>query len=265
MRGTKLPENLIFLHSGEEIVRQKSVSLIENDEALSRHICMIETIMDQLQFYRMNYAEADEEQLIVKLLGARIFNAIGAAIKLILGGYYQAAGQQIRDILETAFLLDYFSTDQKLIQCWKIATEQQRMKQFNLAKIREALDLRDGFTKKRRMEHYKLLSSIAGHPTFSGFTMLRPAPGADAHMGPFFVPDLLNATVQELVKVSISSWEQFKWFFKPETLPQYQAVLRYLEASFDWVEKTYKKPVDHRDIETIRAIVSSLDVEASSK
>lgn len=259
MTGKKLPENLNFLHYGEEVARQKSIAMIEGDEALSRHIHMIETIMDQLQFYRIDYAEKDEDQLIVKLLGARMFNAMGAAIKLILGGYYQAAGQQIRDMLETAFLLDYFSTDPMLIQRWKVVTEQERMKEFNLAKIREVLDARDGFTEKKRMEHYKLLSSIAGHPTFAGFTMLRPTPGADAHMGPFFVPELLNATIQELVKVAISGWENFRWFFKAETWAQYRATLRYLEVSSDWLEKTYGKPVDRRDIEAAKAILLSLD------
>jgi hypothetical protein len=259
MSGKKLPENLHFLHSGEEIARQKSIALIEGDEPLSRHVEMIEMIMDLLQFYRMDYPEKDENQLIVKLLGARIFNAMGAAIKLILGGYYQAAGQQVRDILETAFLLDYFSTDSALIQKWKLVPEQDRVKEFNLAKIRQVLDDRDGFTEKKRMEHYKLLSSIAGHPTFAGFTMLRPTPGADAHMGPLFVPELLNATIQELVKVAITAWENFKWFFKPETLPQLRAVLRYLETSVDWVEKTYEKPVDRADINAVKAILSTLE------
>lgn len=259
MSRKPLPENLHFLHSGEETARQKSITLIEGDEHLSRHVEMIEIIMDLLQFYRMDYAEQDEDQLIIKALGARIFNAMGAAIKLILGGYYQAAGQQIRDILETAFLLDYFSTDSSLIQKWKLVSEQGRMKEFNLAKIREALDTRDGFTEKKRMEHYKLLSSIAGHPTFAGFTMLRSTPGADAHMGPFFVPELLHATIQELVKVSVSAWENFKWFFKPETLPQFRAVLRYLETSADWIEKTYDKPMDRTDINAVKALLSTFE------
>jgi len=258
MSGKKLPENLHFLHSGEEMARRKSIELIEADEPLSRHIEMIETIMDMLQFYRMDYAEKDENQLIVKLLGARIFNAMGAAMKLILSGYYQAAGQQIRDILETGFLLDYFSTDSALIQKWKLVSEQDRMKEFNLAKIREVLDARDGFTEKKRMKHYKLLSSIAGHPTFASFKLLRPTLGADAHMGPFFVPELLNATVQELVKVSITAWENFKWFFKPETLPQYRAALRYLETSAGWIEMTFGKPVDRADIDVVKAILSTL-------
>lgn len=259
----KLPENLGFLHSGEEVARGKSIAFIEGDEDLLRHVDMIEMIMDLLQFYRMDYAERDENQLIIKLLGARIFNAQGAAIKLILGGYYQAAGLQVRDILETAFLLDYFSTDEALIQRWKVVSEQERNKEFGQAKIRQVLDDRDGFTEKKRMEHYKLLSSIAAHPTFAGFTMLRPTPGADAHMGPFYVPELLTATIQELVKVSITAWENFKFFFKPETIPQYRSVLRYLETSVVWVEKTYEKKMDRRDIEAVRAILAELERRGS--
>lgn len=259
MTCKKLPENLGFLHSGEEVARGKSIAFIEGDEDLLLHVDMIETIMDLLQFYRMDYTEKDESQLIVKLLGARIFNAQGAALKLILGGYYQAAGLQIRDILETGFLLDYFSTDDKLIQRWKVVSEQERNKEFGQAKIRQVLDDRDGFTEKKRMEHYKLLSSIAAHPTFAGFTMLRPTPGADAHIGPFYVPELLTATIQELVKVSVMAWENFKFFFKPEAIPQYRAVLRYLETSVVWIEKTYGKKMDRADIDAVRSILEELE------
>jgi hypothetical protein len=259
MADKNIPQNLGFLHSGEEVARGKSIDFIEGNEDLLRHVGMIETIMDLLQFYRMDYAEKDENQLIIKLLGARIFNAQGAALKLICCGYYQASGLQIRDILETAFLLDYFSTDDALIQRWKLVSEQERTKEFGQVKIRQVLDNRDGFTEKRRMEHYKLLSSIAAHPTFAGFTMLRPTPGADAHMGPFYVPELLTATIQELVKVSVAAWENFKWFFKPETIQQYRATLRYLQTSVEWVEKTYGKKMDRRDIEAVRSILEELE------
>lgn len=259
MAVDKIPENLGFLHSGEEIARRKSIDFVEESEELLRHVSMIEMIMDLLQFYRMDYAEKDENQTIIKLLGARVFNAQGAAVKLVLGGYYQAAGLQIRDILETAFLLDYFSTDGALIQRWKLVSEQERTKEFGLAKIRQVLDDRDGFTEKKRMEHYKLLSSIAAHPTFAGFTMLRPAPGADAHMGPFYAPELLGATIQELVKVSVVAWKNFKWFFKPETIPQFRATLRDLENSVEWLEQTYEKKLDRRNVEAVRSILNDLE------
>lgn len=259
MTGRPIPENLIFLHAGEEEARRKTIALVEGDADLSLHLGMIECVMDLLQFYRMDYNEAGEDDLIVKLLGARIFNDIGAALKLMFGGYYQAAGLQIRDILESGFLLDYFSTDTTLIQKWKHVPEEKRTREFNLAKIREVLDARDGFEGKKRFEHYKLLSSIAAHPTYVGFSMLRPEPGADAHMGPFYVPSLLTATLQELVKVCMTAWENFKWFFEPKTLPQYRAILRYLETSSDWVEKTYGKVVDRRDIEAVKAILTKLE------
>ncbi|MBB6469475.1 hypothetical protein HNQ96_005365 [Aminobacter lissarensis] len=260
-----IPENLKLLHTGEEVAWQKSIATIEADPDLSLHLAMIECVMDLLQFYRMAYDEKDEDQLIVKLLGARIFNDLGASIRLILGGYYQAAGLPTRDILETGFLLDYFSTDPALIQKWKAVPEEKRNKEFNQAKIREVLDKRDGYEGKKRYEHYKLLSAIAAHPTFAGFTMLRPEPGADAHMGPFFVPNLLTATIQELVKVTMTAWENFKWFFKPETLPQFRATLRYLEMSSEWVERIYGKKLDRRDIEAVKRILAQIDGQPSDR
>jgi hypothetical protein len=54
---------------------------------------------------------------------------------------------------------------------------------------------------KKRQADYKLLSNLRGHPTLASFAMPRPEPDADAHMGGFFVPKMLTATIQELVTV----------------------------------------------------------------
>ncbi|MEH7907420.1 hypothetical protein V7798_07550 [Rhizobium laguerreae] len=255
------PENLSSLHVGEEEVRRRSIEFIEADHDLLLHLNMIERVMDMLQFIRQDYEEKSEGQLIVKLLGARLFNDMGAAIRLALGGYYQAAGSHIRDILETSFLLDYFSTDQALIQDWKNADEGTRNKEFNQAKIRKVLDSRDGFTEAKRYEHYKLLSSVAGHPTFGGFGMLRPEAGADAHMGPFFVKGLLSATTQELVKVAVISSGCFRQFFKPSNVVQYRASVAHLEAISHWSGSVFGKELDQSQFRELRDLLAAVEAD----
>jgi hypothetical protein len=256
----QVPENLKSLHIGEEELRQKSLDAVQADPDNLMHFEMVECVMDYLQFVRMNHleSESDEELLIIQLLGARVFNSLAAAIKLILSGYYQAAASLLRDVLETGFLLDYFSTDRSLIQKWKQASEADRKRDFNPAKIRTALDGRDGFKERKREEHYKQLSSFAAHPTFPGLGMLRPEPKADALMGPFLAPNLLEATIQELVKVAVHAGQTCRKFFKPTTLPQYRAALYFLEKEAAWVKQVYGKDTYGKSIGEVQRMIAEL-------
>ncbi|WEX89294.1 hypothetical protein PZN02_001857 [Sinorhizobium garamanticum] len=261
MSKNRIPENLISLHAGEEAVSRSSLELISGDEDLLLHVLMIERVMDTLQFYRVSYDEETEEQLIVKLLGARLFNALGSAMKLLLSGYYQAAAMHIRDILETSFLLDYFSTDRQLIERWKAVPEDQRNKEFGPVVVRKALDQRDGFKEMKRAEHYKLLCKLAGHPTFEGLGMLRPAPGEDAHMGPFFVPALLVATIQELVKVGVLASGTFTHFFRPTTGEQFRASIHRLEFTSVWFKKVFGREHDAAGYESLKEMLREMEAE----
>ncbi|TNB48091.1 hypothetical protein FF124_10970 [Martelella lutilitoris] len=180
-----IPENLVLLHSGGEELRAKSIAIIEASAEMSLHVSMIETCMDMLQHVRTNTPNMNEDQVIVALIGASIFNSMASAFKLLLSGYYQSSGLQIRYVLESGWLLDYLQTDPKLIQQWKTISEGKRLAVFSPIKTRDALDKRDGFTTKKRAEHYKRLCVLCGHPTFAGFTMPRPLPDKDAHKGPY--------------------------------------------------------------------------------
>jgi hypothetical protein len=233
------PLNLQLLEQGEQSLREQAIKLIEADEDLSLHIQMIEAVMDTLQFYRMNYDEKTQEQTAIKLLGARLFNAIGAAVKLSLSGYYQAATTHTRDILETSFLLDYFSTDAKLIMRWSEVSEDVRTKEFSQVKIRSTLDQRDGYTTRKRQEHYKLLCSLASHPTFLGLELLRPEPGKLAIMGPFHSSSLLKASIEELVKVCLLASDVFVRFFPSENLDQMRVAVARIEASAAWFKRVF--------------------------
>lgn len=215
--------------------------------------------MDMLQYIRENTPKMSEDQLIVVLLGASIFNSIASAIKLMLSGYYQASGLQIRYILETGWLIEYLKTDPLLVQTWKITPESDRQNKFGPGLIRDKLDKRDGFIEKKRTAHYKRLCVLCGHPTFAGFTMLRPAPDADAHMGPFLVPSLLEACVQELVQCSVIAWMAVMRFFPPKTVSDYRARIHYLEAQGNWMEKVFGQKPDPTPISEVKEIIAALE------
>lgn len=254
-----IPKNFALLHNGEENLRAKSIALIEASEDMLLHVSMIETCMDMLQYVRVNTPEMSEDQVIVALIGASAFNSMASALKLVLGGYYQSSGLQIRYIMESGWLLDYLRTDPRLVQEWKSTPEDKRQKIFGPGFIRAELDKRDGFTEKKRAAHYKRLCVLCGHPTFAGFAMLRPEPNANAHMGPFLVPNLLEQCIQELVMVSITAWQAFMRFFPPKTLPDYRARIHYLEAQNGWFKHVYGKPHDMTAVNEIKKLIAGLE------
>lgn len=65
--------------------------------------------------------------------------------------------------------------------------------------------------------------------------------------------------------MTMTGWENVKWFFKPETLPQFRATLRYLEMSSEWVECIYGKKLDRGDIEAVKRILAQIDGQPSDR
>jgi hypothetical protein len=260
---TRIPKNFALLHIGEEELRAKSVPLIEASEDMSLHVAMIETCMDMLQYVRLNTPEMSEDQVIVALIGASVFNSMASAFKLLLGGYYQSSGLQIRYIMESGWLLDYLKTEPKLVQEWKATSESERQKKFGPGFIRDQLDKRDGFTEKKRAEHYKRLCVLCGHPTFAGFAMLRPEPNADAHLGPFLVPSMLEQCIQELVMVSITAWQSLMRFFPPTTTSDYKARISYIEKQNVWFKHVYGKSHDMTAVDEIKKLIAQLESKSA--
>jgi hypothetical protein len=193
------------LHSVEEQLRLQALKLIAGDKRLSMHIAIVEAAMDMIDIYRQTGSE-DEDDKVVQLLGFRIFNDFASSIKLSLSGYSQTAAMILRDVLETTFLVDRFSTDRSAIHRWRNASIKDREREFSPMKVREFLDRRDGFDGQKRKAAYKLFSSLAAHPTMDSFAMLRPI-GKDAHLGPFVEEATLEAVISEMGKLAIQVGE----------------------------------------------------------
>lgn len=126
------------------------------------------------------------------------------------------------------------------------------------------MDKRSGFTEKKREAHYKRLCVLCGHPTFAGFAMLRPEPNADAHMGPFLVPSLLEGCIQELVQVSITAAQAFTRFFPPKTLADYRARVHFIETNGNWMEKVFGRRPDPASINELKKLIAHLDGDRSA-
>ncbi len=199
------PENLARLKELEDQLHKASLQIISGDKNLLLHVDVVEATMDLANCCRM-IENSDEDFKVVQMASLRLFNGCSCALKLMMSGYYQASAMLMRDMLEVVFLLDLFSTDKSLINAWRLADKQTRMREFKPVKVREKLDERDGFSTRKRAELYELLSELASHITMKSTAMLRP-PGGDALMGPFMDETALVASLEELAKLAVQAGE----------------------------------------------------------
>ena len=160
MADASLPNNFDLLHRGEELIRVQTRQAIEANDLLLRHFSAIEASMTLVDHFARGYTQSDEDELTIQLLGLRLFNSTAGAVQCLMAGYYQNSVMLQRDILELSFLFDYFGTNRRRIAEWRACSESERNKKFSAFQIRTALDDRDGFTKRKRAEHYALCASL---------------------------------------------------------------------------------------------------------
>lgn len=237
-RRVSVPDRLKGLHAGEEILRQKALSLVEKDKRLSLHLAMIEHAMDLCDLLRQ-FETDDEDLKVVQVFGMRMFNAFGAALKLTLSGYHQNSALVLRDVLETVFLLDLFRTDRGAIARWRLADKKTRMNRFKPVKVREALDRRDGNTGKKRAQLYELFSELAGHPTMLSAEMMRPVKGGDAVIGPFIEKTSLEAVVAEMGRLAIQVGQHLLSFYPAAWVRADPVREAFASVSVRWIETFY--------------------------
>ena len=207
-----IPKNLASLHSCEEQLHQRAHSMIADDDRLQLHLAVTEAAMDMADTLRQ-FNSSDENLKVAVVFGMRTFNAFGASIKLTLSGYHQNSALILRDVMETAFLLDLFAGDRSLIERWRFADKKGRLNEFSPVKVREALDARDGFTSKKRFEMYELFSELAGHPNMKSSWMMRTQEDGDAVIGPFMEATSLEAVISEMGRLAVQVGEQLDQFF----------------------------------------------------
>jgi hypothetical protein len=191
-------DNLTRLYDHEEALRTKSLAVIRADAALSDHWALAAEAMNAIWAFSHDHVHRSDDELALQLFGIRLFNAGGASIKLALSGYYQKAFQQIRDVIETSFLVDYLKTYPDEIDEWRRADRKKRMSCFGPRRIREALDKRDGYTSGARTRIYHLISELATHASPQGVMLMTTGPENMAQVGPFFDEQKLRSWLGEM-------------------------------------------------------------------
>jgi len=182
----------------EEQLRARSLVTIEANAALSDHWNLVAEAMHAIYAFSHDHPHESENELTLQYLGIRLFNVAGASIKLALSGYYQNAFGQLRDMIETSFLVDYLSTNPEKINEWNRADKKKRILHFGAGVIRNALDKRDGYTSGERKRIYDLISELASHASYLGISLTTTGPDKMAQVGPFFDEEKLTVWLNEM-------------------------------------------------------------------
>jgi hypothetical protein len=159
---------------------------------------LVAEAMHAIYAFSHDHAHGSENELTLQYLGIRLFNAAGASVKLAMSGYYQKAFDQVRDVIETYFLVDYLSTYPEKIDEWKRADKKKRISHFGAGVIRNALDKRDGYTSGERKRIYDVISELASHASYQGISLTTTGPDNMAQVGPFFDDKKLASWLGEM-------------------------------------------------------------------
>lgn len=252
-----VPENLTRLHDNEEVLRAESLRRIGELPDLAAHLHIIERAMDLIFAFLPSTEVTDEDELHLGNLGIRCFNALSSFLKLMLGGYYQASALHIRDLLETTFLIDYFSTDPALVTRWRTMSDRDRKIAFKPITVRHALDKRDGFTTMKRKEAYELLCKLAGHATPEGAVMLAPDPSiGTVHCGPFLEITALDAVLSEAAKTAVQAAEAFRQVIKADGLDAHAVRVGFMHEEATWLKRFFNQEPDEAKLAELRELLA---------
>lgn len=246
MSDDVIPEKLEGLHFQEEQLRQKALTLAESNDCISLHLSVVENAMDLAEALQQ-FKTDDEDMRIIQILGMRMFNALGASLKLAFSGYIQNAALIMRDILETVFLLNLFRIEHDAIRRWRIADKRERFREFSPVKVRNALDEHDGFEGEKRAKYYAMFSELAGHPNMNSILMMRPSRDGDAVIGPFIELTSLEAVLSEMGCLAIQVGEQLDAFFPQKWACGKASRDAFARMKLEWINKFYPQPEFSKD------------------
>lgn len=154
----------------------RSLAFARADTRSSAVLEVIELALD-VMLSSASLSQHSDDGHTVAAIAARIFNTTAACLREALSGYVQTSLGLMRDLVETQTLLDYFSHEPSMIARWREVDEKARAKEFAPARMRTALDERDGFTERKREKDYRRFCEYGTHLTYNGLRLLAEPDG----------------------------------------------------------------------------------------
>lgn len=164
----------------------KSKSYVLNHSKGQQFLMLVDKTNDALiGAWNPDYNNSTEDELTLKYIGSRLFNAGATSLHMCLSGYYQISFSIQRDLLEAQFLLDLFRSFPQKVKEWREADDKTLKNEFSPVAVRDMLDKRDGFKEKKRAARYQRYCKYASHMTYAGFTLLTND-DRQIEIGPFY-------------------------------------------------------------------------------
>jgi len=211
-RGKPPFENLYSLWGAEDELISWATDKILEKSYLIDHVDLISAYMDCVEATRKSLSKTDRHYALGGLF-LRTFDSMGHALRAAMSGNYTGCVMYVRDLIETQFLLSYLIDDDARPLEWLRSDTKALKTKFKPVHIREALDARDGFLKKRRAKHYDLLSNLGAHPTPHSFEMKLDGT-RKLNSGPFKQAELLDECIQEIARAAVLLGETIFGFCK---------------------------------------------------
>jgi len=254
----ELPEKLKNLVSEESKITLQSLTLIKSNPNFDNKITAYESAMDVVLSLTVEHKNRSEDELTIQYIGIRLFNDLAVSLHLMLSGYYQMSFAIQRDMVEVAFLLDYFRSFPAKIKEWRNSSNQERMDNFCPKKIRDNLDKRDGLINQRRAKKYKLFCEYAAHVSYPGNKLVAPGSQKLGKIGPFFDDDFLKACFFELIENGFYAVLLFIVYFKGIKEKQIlRSKVDFLRHLAKWYEERFKQKLTV-DLEEIDKLLDKL-------
>lgn len=194
-----VPSNLTRLWGAEDEMLAWAATVVGSEEYLQDHLEMFETYMDCVEMVRRSGPSADRDIALVGLF-LRTFDALSYCVRSAMSGNYTGCAMYARDILETQFLLDYLLEKPGRPEAWLLSDPNASPDEYQPVVIRKYLDARDGFVEKKRMQSYRMLSTLGTHPSPGGLELKRDG-GRAIRSGPFKQRDTLKQCIEEAARV----------------------------------------------------------------
>jgi hypothetical protein len=185
----------------ESAIEEQNDAAVLADPVLQKHIRMINLNLDFIDQVLRTHTHSSTDELMVLRLAVRCFNSGAAALRLARLGYYNQCLSLIRDIMETALLLDLFGREPSAIAEWYTISPDERQKKFGAIQVRlrlEKIEEREGKTPLSRAETYKRFCTYGTHASPESFVLI--SPNDMTHIGPFPDAGRLKAMVEEIVQ-----------------------------------------------------------------
>lgn len=197
-----IPENFRRLWAAGDDLIGWAEGIIAASEELHDHLDLVETYMDGVVTMSQLIPQG-ERHIAIGGLFLRTLDALGHAVRAAMSGNYTGSAMYSRDLLETHFLLDYLMDEPGRPEAWLHSDPETIRKDYSPAKVRIALDERDGYQERNRERRYKELSMLGSHPTPTAFNLKRDG-ARMINAGPFAHEKMLVACVQEAARAALS-------------------------------------------------------------